>query len=265
MFYSASRWLLWLTTALSALFLMAPLIVIIGASFSQSAYLKFPPQGFTLRWYDAFWNDASYLQSIGFSAVLAVSATALSLVAAVPAAFVLARHRFLGSSAISAAILSPMILPLIVIGAALLQFAGAVGLARTATVLILGHALIIMPYIVRTTLASLTGFDKHLEEASLDLGANGFSTFFHVTLPIIKPGVMAGGIFAIVMSWINVELSMFHTAPGMMPIPVKLFNYIQYSVDPSIAAVSAGTIYLAIVIAVVVDMTIGLDRVAVTR
>lgn len=246
-------------------FMALPLVVIISASFTETEYLAFPPHGFTLRWYGAFLGDPSYIHSIVLSASLAVSATIGATVLGVPAALVLSRTWFPGAKAIAALFLSPLILPVIVIGVAILQYATALGFARTFLALLVGHIVIVMPYIVRTTLASLSGFDTAQEEAAQDLGASAGEAFFLVTLPQIKPGLIAGCIFAFIISWINVELSVFNTTANLLPIPVKLFNYIQYNFDPMIAAVSAATIYVSIVIVVVVDWTIGIDKVTGTR
>jgi len=246
------------------LYLLLPLLVIIGTSVTGTAYLRFPPEGFTLAWYAKFLGDSSYLESLWLSAVLAVSATAIAMMLGVPLALALAREMIPGARAISALFLSPLVLPPIVIGAALLQYASALGFARTFLALLVGHTVLVIPYIVRTTTASLSGFNRSLEEASRDLGATGVETFFLVTLPLIKPGLIAGSLFAVIMSWINVELSMFNTTASLMPIPVKLFNYIQYNVDPTIAAVSAATIYVAVLVVVALDLLIGIDKVATT-
>lgn len=246
------------------LYLLLPLLVIIGTSVTATAYLRFPPEGFTLAWYAKFLGDSSYLESLWLSAVLAVSATAIAMMLGVPLALALARETIPGARAISALFLSPLVLPPIVIGAALLQYASALGFARTFLALLVGHTVLVIPYIVRTTTASLSGFNRSLEEASRDLGASGVETFFLVTLPLIKPGLIAGSLFAVIMSWINVELSMFNTTASLMPIPVKLFNYIQYNVDPTIAAVSATTIYVAVLVVVALDLLIGIDKVATT-
>ena len=122
--------------------------------------------------------------------------------------------------------------------------------------------MLVIPYIVRTALAALSGSDQSFEEAAQDLGASRVGAFFLVTLPIIKPGLIAGALFAVIISWINVELSIFNSTASLLPIPVKLFNYIQYSVDPMIAAVSATTIYVAIVVVVALDFIVGIDKVA---
>lgn len=247
------------------LYMALPLLVIISVSFTETAYLKFPPEGFTLRWYTQFLRDPSYVSAIWLSAELAVTATAVALLLGVPVALVLSRVSFPGSRAIAALFLSPLILPVIVIGVAILQFASAIGIARTYGAMLAGHVVIVIPYIVRTCLASLSGLERSLEEAAQDLGAKPLATFFLVTLPQIKPGVIAGAVFAVIISWINVELSIFNTTGSLVPIPVKLFNYIQYSVDPMIAAVSAGTIYVAIIVVAALDLMVGIDKVTASR
>jgi putative spermidine/putrescine transport system permease protein len=243
-------------------YLLLPLTIIVGTSFTATEFLRFPPEGLTLAWYVKFLGDPYYLHSLGLSALLAISATAAAAVLGVPVALVLSRSELPGARTIAALFLSPLILPPIVIGAALLQFATAIGIARTFWALFFGHVVLIIPYIVRTTLASLARFDRSLEEAAQDLGASGLETFFFVTLPLIKPGVIAGSLFAVIISWINVEISIFNTTASLMPIPVKLFNYIQYNVDPMIAAVSATTIYVAVVVVILLDWVIGIERAA---
>ncbi|MEZ5819127.1 MAG: ABC transporter permease [Hyphomicrobiaceae bacterium] len=249
----------------AVIYFALPLVIIIGTSFTTTAFLKFPPDGFTLAWYVKFLEDASYLRSLGLSAILALSSTLTACLLGVPVALVLSRAELPFSKAIAALFLSPLILPPIVIGAALLQFATNIGIARTFWALFFGHVVLIIPYIVRTTLASLARFETALEEAAQDLGASAVQTFFLVTLPLIKPGIIAGALFAFIISWINVEISIFNTTANLMPIPVKLFNYIQYNVDPMIAAVSATTIYVAVIVVVALDRIIGIERAATNR
>jgi putative spermidine/putrescine transport system permease protein len=178
---------------------------------------------------------------------------------------VVSRSEIRGRRVISTVFIAPLILPTIVIGAALLQYANALGFARSFFALVIGHTVIVVPYVLRTVLASLQRFDRSLEEASHDLGGTSVSTFFLITLPIIKPGVVAGALFAFIISWINVELSIFNATAEVMPIPVKLFNYVQYAVDPMLAAVSATTIYVAIIAVIILDVFVGLDRVAASQ
>lgn len=243
-------------------FLLLPLVVMIGISFTTTAYLRFPPVGFTWKWYVEFLNDPSYVSALWTSAGLALISAAAAVALGVPAALVLARTRFSGAHAIRGLFLSPLVLPSIVVGAAILQYASLFGFSRTYFALLIGHVAIVIPYVVRTTLASLAGFQNSLEEAARDLGASGISAFFRITLPIIKPGVIAGALFAVIISWINVEVSIFNTTFDLMTVPVKLFNHVQYLVNPMIAAVSASTIYVAIVLVIALDLMVGIDRIS---
>lgn len=246
-------------------FLALPLVIIVATSFTETEFLKFPPVGFTLRWYWRFLEDSSYLSSIWTSVAIAGIATVIAVVLGVLVALVISRSEIRGRQLLNTIFIAPLILPTIVIGAALLQYANALGFARSFFALVVGHTVIVVPYVLRTVLASLERFDKSLEEASHDLGGNAVSTFFLITLPIIKPGLVAGVLFAFIISWINVELSIFNATAETMPIPVKLFNYVQYAVDPMLAAVSAATIYVAVIAVIVLDMLVGIDRVAASQ
>jgi len=246
-------------------FLTLPLVIIIATSFTETQFLAFPPVGFTFKWYGEFLKDTSYLESIWTSVAIAALATVLAIVIGILAALVVSRSDMKGKRIVSTVFIAPLILPTIVIGAALLQYANALGFARSFFALVVGHTVIVVPYVLRTVLASLERFDQSVEEASHDLGGTAVSTFFLITLPIIKPGLVAGALFAFIISWINVELSIFNATADLMPIPVKLFNYVQYAVDPMLAAVSATTIYVAIIAVIVLDVFVGIDRVAASQ
>lgn len=245
----------WLALA----YLVLPLVVIIGASLTETSYLAFPPQGLTLAWYGKLIEDPSYVASFVTSTALATAATAAAIVLAVPAALAMARHDFPGKAALSSVLMSPLVLPHIVLGAALLQFGGYFGLTRSFLALLIGHTVIITPFVLRSVLALMTPEQRSLEQASADLGAGPVATFFLVVLPQIRPGIVTGSIFAFISSWINVELSIFNATADLTTIPVKLFNYVQYTIDPTVAAVSAATILAAVAAIAVLDMTIGLD------
>lgn len=255
----AIRFAVRLISLLTLVYLVGPLVVIVGASLTTTEFLSFPPQGLTLRWYEVVLRDQTYIASFTTSAVLAALATAIAIGLAIPAALAIARYDFRGKAAFSSLLLSPLVLPHLVLGAALLQFGSAIGLTRSFTALLVGHVVIITPFVLRTVLPLLSGEQRALEEASRDLGAGPFTTFFLVTLPQIRSGIVSGGIFAFISSFINVELSIFNTTAALNTIPVQLFNYVQYSIDPTIAAVSAATIVAAGVTIVIVDIVIGLD------
>ena len=160
---------------------------------------------------------------------------------------------------LSATLLTPLVLPHIVLGAAFLQYGAAIGLVRSFSALLVGHTIIVTPFVLRSVLPLLTPEQKTLEEASMDLGASPVTTFFLVVLPQIRSGIIAGAIFAFISSWINVELSIFNTTAALNKIPVKMFNYVQYTIDPTIAAVSSITILAAAFSIIPLDLLIGLQ------
>lgn len=241
------------------LFLAIPLAVIVGASLTDTSYLVFPPESWTLRWYATVLTDPSYVSSFAVSTVLAACATILAVVLAVPAALAVARHDFRGRDTLAAMFAAPMVLPYLVLGSALLQFTSYLGFSQTFWALLVGHLLIVTPFVFKALAGLMTPETIQLERASADLGADPWTTFRLVTLPLLKPGIISGAIFGFIISWINVELSMFNTTAVMNTIPVLLFNYVQYSVDPSIAAVSAITIFVSILVIVILDIVVGLD------
>lgn len=246
-------------------YLALPLIVVVGVSLTSSNFLQFPPNGFSLKWYAQIMRDPSYIDAFWVSAKLASLSTIAAIVLGVPAALVITRKRFLGREVVSGLFLSPLILPTVVIGVAILQYASVLGIARTFWALLIGHVVLVIPYVMRTTLASLSGLDVSIEEAAQDLGATPAQTFFLITLSQIKPGLIAGALFAFIMSWINVEVSIFGSTPRLMTLPVKIFNYVEFTVDPIVAAVSAVTIYVAVLAVVLLDLVIGVEKVTTSR
>lgn len=245
------------------LFLALPLVVLIATSFTEAGYLSFPPKGFTFKWYLEVLQDTAYVDSFAFSFYLAAVATIISIIIGVPTAQVLARYNFFGKKLIEAFLSSSLLLPQIVFGVALLQFFSYfMAKPQSFWTLTLGHIVLTLPYIIRTCLASFISLGKSMEEASQDLGANRLTTFLLITVPLIKPSVIAGGLFAFAISWINVEVTIFLTASNKMALPVKMFNYVQYNVDPIIAATSALTIYIAFILIVVIDYFVSLEKIA---
>lgn len=246
-------------------YLVLPLVVIVGSSLTSTSFLAFPPQGVTLAWYSTMLNDPTYVAAFLTSTSLAALATAVAVLFAVPTALAIARFDFPGKRALSATLMSPLVLPHVVLGAALLQYGTIIGVTRSFTALLVGHIVIIVPFVLRAVLPQLTEEQRSLEEASADLGAGPLTTFFLVTLPQIRSGIISGGIFAFISSWINVELSIFNTTAELTTIPVKLFNYVQYTIDPTIAAVSSITILVAAIVIIILDLAFGLDVLAEGR
>ncbi len=243
-------------------YLVFPLVVVLGASVTSSEFLSFPPHGFTMKWYAAAFSQGSYLPAIWTSTLLAAVATLIAIVLTIPATLAIARYDFFGRRAVESLLMSSLILPYVVLGAALLQYGTMIGIVRTFPGLVVGHVVIIMPFIMRSVLPQFSEDQKDLEEASRDLGAGAVTTFFLITLPQIRAGVVSGAILAFITSWINVEISMFQSKPDLTTLPVALFNYVQYSVDPTIAAVSSVTILGAAGLIILLDLLFGIDLIS---
>ncbi|MBI2371815.1 MAG: ABC transporter permease [Deltaproteobacteria bacterium] len=243
------------------LFLLAPIAVVIIASFNSSARLSFPLEGVSLQWYRAFLANRELLEALRLSAVVALATTALALPLGLLAAFAIDRYRFPGRDALSAFLLSPLLIPGVVLGIGILIFYASVGLPISVWGFVLAHVLIASPYVVRTVLASLARFDRSLEEAAMSLGADDLRTKRAVTLPAIRPGLLAGGIFAFMTSFDNVPLSVFLATPTVTPLPVKIYADLDsHGIDPVFTAVSTVLIVGTLALVLLLDRYVGLER-----
>ena len=225
----------WAVTA----FLIAPLVAVAGGSLTRTAYVAFPPQGVTLRWYSQVLQRADVLESLAVSVGLAGLCTICAAALGVAAAVGLHRHAdHRLAPVLGTALLSPLVLPTVVTGVALLQFYAMVDLDAPLAGLLAGHVVITVPYVLRTTSAALQRLDPALEEAAASLGAPAGRALVRVTLPAAAPGILSGMVFVFVTSFDQATLSMFLSGPGVTPLPVQLLNMIEFAVDPSIAAAS---------------------------
>jgi putative spermidine/putrescine transport system permease protein len=254
------RFLLGAVNAAIYAFLLAPILVVIIVSFGDAAFLQFPPRRLSLRWYANLgeYPDfvASFWLSLGLAAATAVGAT---LVGA-PAAFALARHRFRGRAILSALVMSPLVLPGLVTGIALLQFFSLLRTEPSFARLLIGHVVITVPYVVRSVGAVLIGFDRSLEEAARGLGATAWTATLRITLPLIKPGLIAGAVFAFVLSFDNVAVSIFLTTPRLVPLPIQIYNYVESSARPIIASISALQVAVIVLLLVAAERVVGFSR-----
>jgi putative spermidine/putrescine transport system permease protein len=253
-------WALWLVAGATMLFILAPLLVTVAISFETTTFVSFPPRGFTLGWYGRVLADAEFRQSLAFSTLLALSATAGAMLLGVPAAFALARHDFPGRSAAASALLSPLIFPVLITGVALLQLFATLNASSTALNMLIAHVLVTMPYVVRTVSGSLLLADTALEDAARTLGAGRWTVFRRITVPQIAPGLAAGGLFAFMISFDNFPISLWLADAQHNPIPLLVFQRIANVFDPSIAAISTLMIVLSMGIVVAMERAIGLRR-----
>jgi putative spermidine/putrescine transport system permease protein len=241
-------------------FLLLPLAIVILAAFNAGNFLTFPPQGFSLKWFANFFARREFMQALWLSTEIGVWTAAASTAIGTLASIVLVRARFRGRDLLNAFVTSPLLLPQILTGVALLQYFTLIGLAQSWWGLLLGHVVVTTPYTVRTVMATLTTFDVALEEAAQSLGASPVRAFLEVTLGVIKPGVVAGAIFAFAISFDNFTLSLFLTSPKLTPLPIELFAYLKYSFDPTAAAVSAFAIGVAFALILGIARVFGLEE-----
>ena len=249
-----------LAAGFTVLFLLGPLIVIVGASFTTTPYVAFPPHGFMLKWYEQLLSKPDFMRSFVDSIVLGVLATAGAAAVGIPAAIGLQHGGVRGRAALRSFVLAPLTLPTIVTGVALLQFYYAIDLDAPMTGLLIGHMLITIPFYVRTVGAALLALDPAIQEAAESLGAGVLRTHLKVTLPAIAPSIFAATTFVFITSFDQVTISVFLSSPDVMPLPIRIYNYIEFAVDPMVAAISAVLIALSFAIVAAMQRLLGLNR-----
>ena len=232
----------------AALFLVAPIIVVLPMSVSASPFIRFPPNAFTLDWFENLlevpkWG-AAFLSSIQVAGI----AVSLSLALGTSAAIGLSRLKSPSKSLIEAFILTPLIIPPIIVAVGLYHLFAPIGLVGTKFGLAISHSLLATPFVFITVRASLRGFDKNMELAAIGLGAKWSTMFLRVMLPSIWPGLVAGGIFAFITSFDDVILAIFLTDVHTRTLPRVIYEGIRYDTDPTIVAVAALMIFVSIAV-----------------
>jgi putative spermidine/putrescine transport system permease protein len=220
------------------LYLLAPIIVVIATAFTTTAYPVFPPQGFSLRWFEKFLTTRELVEAVRLSGMLATVSTFIAAILGTLSGLALARFAIPGKSTISALLLSPILFPTIVLGLALLIFNARIGINGTFPGLVCAHVVLTTPFVIRMVMVSLAQFDPAIEEAARNVGAGWWRTFLFITLPLIRPGVLAGAVFAFILSFDELVVTLFLSAPGLQTLPIRIYTYVEYSSDPTISAIS---------------------------
>jgi putative spermidine/putrescine transport system permease protein len=255
-----AAWLLVSVTLAMMLFILAPLLVTIATSISDTEYIIFPPRGFTLQWYGKALQDQDFLAAMWFSTVLALGATVGALVLGVPAAFALVRCDFAGRDAIGSMLLSPLVFPALITGVALLQLFAMLRFDNTPLNMFIGHVLVTAPYVVRTTAACRSLADTTLEDAARTLGAGNWCVFRRITVPQIPPGLAAGALFAFMISFDNFPISLWLADAQHNLVPLLIFQMIASVFEPSVAAISTLMILFAMAVVMILERVGGLQR-----
>lgn len=241
------------------LVMLAPVVMTVILSFSPT--FNFPPNGFTLRWYGNVTSQPEFMNGLRTSLVLAAITAVVSTMLGTGIALTLTRQSFRGRTVFNSLFISPIMLPRVAIGVALFLFFLMVQRTSTLARLLVLHVVITCPYVVAAVSASLQGVDRRYEEAAMNLGAPPMETFWKVTLPLIRPGVVAGFLFSFVVSFDEVTASVFLTDGRTVTFPVALFFYlVRGTLDPTVAAASSFMLVMVGVVGVLLGRYVGLAR-----
>lgn len=261
------RWLHLAFVVLMYFFMLCPLIFVVWLSFFKDAILFFPPSGYTFGWYAKALTDSAFASGFITSFQVAVLAAACGVVLGVLAALGIVRYRFRGNHSANTLLLSPLLIPAIVAGVAIylayLQLENLLNrdIVGTYGGLVVAHVCLTIPWTVRLVSASMTGLNPSIEEAARNLGANGRVAFMRVTLPMLRPAIVAASLFSFIVSFENLELSLFLVGPGRTTLPIAILQYLEFNLDPTIAAVSAVQILLLGIVMLVTDRFVKLSQV----
>ena len=254
-----------LFNALVISFMLAPLLIVCIVAFTPENTLTIPTTRFSLRWFKAVFAHPDFITSFWNSLWLALASATLATLLAVPAGLAITRYSFGGRDALNALFLSPLIIPHLVLGVALLRLFSLTGASGSFGWLVLAHVVVVTPYVLRLVVAASSGADLSCEQAARSLGASDLIVFWRITLPMILPGVSGGWLLAFINSFDEVTMSIFITAPSTVTLPVRMYMYATESIDPVMAAASALMVGFTAAVMVLLDRLYGLDKILVGR
>ena len=253
--------------SISMAFILLPLFFITWLAFFQQEIPSFPPEGYSLRWFSEVTRNKAFASGFGLSIQIGLLATAIGLLLGVPASLAVVRSNFIGQQWINTLLLAPLVVPGVVLGTSLYVFQIEAEVATKLPImgsfagLVAAHTLIVIPWTVRLVSASLSGMDRSIEEAAQNLGANRFVTFWRITLPTIRPGIVAAALFGFVNSFGNLEMSLFLVGPGRTTLPIAILQYLEWKIDPTVAAASVMQIVIIGLALLITDHYVKLSRV----
>lgn len=256
-----------LVVALVFVFMLMPVVFVAWVSFFSNEIVTFPPQGYTLSWYTRAWANRAFTDGFLTSIQVGLFSMVAGLILGIPASFAIVRGRFPGREALNALMLSPLVVPGVVAGTAIyiyfvqLEIWTEVRFIATLPGLVAAHVMLTIPWTVRLISASLVGVDRSIEEAAMNLGASPLTTFLRITLPLIRPGVVAAAIFSFIASFTDLEMTLFLIGPGRSTLQIALLQYLEWKFDPSVAAVSFVQITIVGLGLVITDRFVKLSKV----
>ncbi len=246
--FFSGKWLLYILCTIIFLFLILPIFVIIPISFSSARFLQFPPQGFSLQWYADYFGSRTRISATLLSFKVGIITMLCATFFGTLASLALVRGNFKGKKLIYGILLSPLIIPFIIVGVALYYFFSELHLIGSMWGLVIAHTCLALPFVVVNVTATLQGFDITLERAALSLGASRLMTFIKVTFPLIRPGVITGALFAFITSFDEVVIAIFISGSRTVTLPKQMWDGIRVSINPTISAVASLLIIFSVLL-----------------
>jgi len=245
--------------AYTALALIGPIAVVVAASFTGGDTIGFPPEGWSLRWYRAFFDDCEFVDAAWVNVQVAICVSVLSTLLGTTAALALAR-RFTGRRAVGAFLALPLGIPAVMLGLAFLVLYTQMGFGGTKAGIVAGHVVFTLPFVLRLVGAGLAGHDGNTARAAAGLGAPPWRVFWHVTLPGIRAGVVGSAVFAAILSFDEVVISLFLSGPDAVTLPVRIFTNVDQSPGPIVLAAGAVLVAGALAVFAILEATVGVSR-----
>ena len=227
-------------------FMFLPVAVVVLLSFNDSQFGAFPMTGFSLRWFEALWNNDAIMRAFRTSIVLGLMTAGISTTLGVLASLALVRYRVPGRNLITTMLIAPILVPEVVLAVALLLFLNFLGIGKSFTLLLFGHVIFTLPFVILVVQARLVGIRRDVEEAALSLGASPRQTFFSITLPLLMPAVAAGALFAFTISFDDITGTLFWKPGGVETVPTQIFAMLRHSISPEINALGTVMIVLTV-------------------
>ena len=242
------------------LFLLAPILIVFIISFDTRQYLAFPPESLSFGSYVKVFHNIKFISAFWRSLLIGLTVGVIAVSAGMLLSYSMVRYRFRGKAAVSFLILAPFLVPHIVLAVGIMLVIAPLGLLDSYTGIVLAHLGITIPYTVRTITMSLMSVDTRVEEAALIHGASPAQVFWRITLPLVRPGLIAGGVIAFLISFDEATISLFIVSVKSSTLPTEIYHYLEYSTDPQIAALSVLLILISLVVVVAVEKLIGLRK-----
>lgn len=253
--------LFWSFVVLILVYMTIPAIVVIVTSFSPTQLIRFPPMGFSLKWYVHAFGYPDFQSGFINSLIVTFFASTLALVVGSALAYLVDRHRFRGRAALEAVLAAPLVVPYFTTGFGFLLLGVSLGIQQSYAIVVITLTILVLPFVTRSVYVSLRNLDPNFERAAANLGASPGRVFIRVTVPLLLPGLIGGWLIAAILAFTEFTASLFVTDARTQTLPVAMYNYIREYTDPSIAAISAILIVGTMVVMFVADRYVGLDRI----